>query len=182
MKPAFGIQDRLKIIPTNQHPITSFDASLRTIKGLVDSAFDSGLPVFRILIEGPSGTGKTVLASLAGMSCGLVRVIRPDALVGMNLEARIDFFVRTFKEAHESQRSCLILKDFDMLIDLVELDHLLFSNQMLQTLLALIKTPPPKERQCLVIATVCGKGLARLGITKRFDLHIDRPRLTSAEL
>ncbi len=105
-----------------------------------------------LLLEGRPSAGKTALAaSLALMrEIPFVKMISPDDLVGYTENSKCSRIQKTFDDAYKSKVSCVVVDDIERLIEFVPIGPR-FSNQVLQTLLVLLKKSPPPGHRLLVI-------------------------------
>lgn len=141
-------------------------------------------PLMSVLLEGQRGTGKVtdisllfsldvlsqtaIAAKLAAESdFPLVRLVSPDSMIGMQdyqkcqlllkvlfaSPPRLMSLAQVFTDAYRSPLSVIFIDDIERLIEYTPIGHR-FSNQVLQTLLILLrKVPPTPGRRLFVIAT-----------------------------
>jgi len=64
-----------------------------------------------ILLEGPAGAGKTALAATLALqsSFPFIKLVSPNALVGMSESAKASTIARVFDDAHKSPLSLIVL-------------------------------------------------------------------------
>jgi len=107
-----------------------------------------------ILLTGAAGTGKSGLAAHMAMSSEFpyVKFISSNTMVGYGEVQKANILRKAFDDAHKSTLSVIVLDDIERL---VEYSHLggRYSNVLLQTLMVLIKRPPPEGKKVLVIGT-----------------------------
>ncbi|KAH8883908.1 vesicular-fusion protein SEC18 [Thozetella sp. PMI_491] len=131
-----------------------------------------------VLIHGPKGSGKTALAAhIAKRSeYPFTKIVTPAALVGYRDEgAKKDFLHKLFTDAYKSPLSCLIIDDIERLIEWNPVGPRL-SNTILQGLITLLQTPPPKGHRLIILATTSQRTvLESLDITSAFDRTIPVP-------
>jgi vesicle-fusing ATPase len=94
---------------------------------------------------GPSGAGKTALAATIAMSSDFpfIKLISPESMVGFTEQAKMTQINKIFNDAYKSPFSCIVIDSIERLLDWVSIGPR-FSNSVLQTLLVLLKKPPPK--------------------------------------
>ena len=107
-----------------------------------------------VLIDGAPGSGKSAisayLAELADFP--YVKVVSAEDMVGYGEMQRVNILRKAFEDAYKSPSSCIILDDLERLIDFSQLGGR-YSNMLLQSLLVLIKRPPPEGKKLLVVGT-----------------------------
>merc|ERR1711968_246034 len=85
-------------------------------------------------------------------------------------------------DAHKSPRSIIILDDLERLLSYVPIGPR-FSNDVLQTLLVLLKKTPPNVRKLLVIATTSALGvLESMDLAGAFSVSVRVPTLSRDEI
>jgi len=112
-----------------------------------------------------------------------VKIVAPDDLVRLGSEAaRCSRIVQAFEDAYKSPLSIVIIDNIERLLDYVPLGPR-FSNAILQTLLVLIKKPPPKpDRKLMIIGTTSQPGVLReMGMFEAFDAAVELPPITGPE-
>jgi vesicle-fusing ATPase len=77
-------------------------------------------------------------------------LISPDSLVGYTEVGKINHIVKVFEDAYRSNDACIIIDNLERLIDYVDIGPN-FSNNILQTILVLIKKIPTKQNCRLLI-------------------------------
>ena len=142
------------------------------------------LSLVTVLLCGEPGSGKTALAAKIAYESGfpLVRVISPDRFIGMSETTKSGAIADAFDEAYKSQKSLILLEDIERLIDYSRIGPR-FSNQVLQTLLILIRKPPPKRgRRLFIIATTSIPELIQpLDLVSVFNVVLHVPQVKSEE-
>jgi SpoVK/Ycf46/Vps4 family AAA+-type ATPase len=99
-------------------------------------------------------------------------------LLGYPEGRKCDKITRVFEDAHKSPRSIIILDNLERLLSYVPIGPR-FSNDVLQTLLVLLKKTPPKGRKLLVIATTSALGvLESMDLAGAFSVSVRVPTLS----
>ena len=127
-----------------------------------------------ILICGGSGTGKTTLATKIAYDNKIKykKIINPIDMVDFDEHAKAHHMSNIVKSSYISNNSLIIIDDIEIAINYAKLDHnTIFSNKCYQTLLTLLKTPPPVKSHKLTLLFTCNdvNGLFKL-IEKHFDM------------
>lgn len=141
-------------------------------------------PLLSVLIEGPSGTGKTALAALLAVESGFpfVRLVSPEAYVGYSEVAKCQALAKVFDDAHKSSLSVIVLDNIERMIEYSPIGPR-FSNIVLQTLMVLTKQVPPKGRRLLILATTSCMGvMERLDYRQAFSAVLSTPILNGEEI
>eukprot|EP00163_Fabomonas_tropica_P023764 TRINITY_DN411_c0_g1_i1.p1 TRINITY_DN411_c0_g1~~TRINITY_DN411_c0_g1_i1.p1 ORF type:complete len:330 (+),score=75.30 TRINITY_DN411_c0_g1_i1:133-1122(+) len=115
-------------------------------------------PLLSVLLEGPSGTGKTSIASTLALESEFpfVKLISPDKYVGVSESYKCQQIAKVFNDAYKSPLSVIVLDDIERLIEYIRAGPR-FSNTVLQALMVLIKKPPPVGRKLLILATTSNR-------------------------
>lgn len=157
------------------------DLALESASGSND---DNTLALVSALMCGEAGSGKTALAAKVAYEAGFpfVRVISPDKYIGMSEITKCGAIADAFEEAYKSQKSLILLEDIERLIDYSRIGPR-FSNLVLQTLLILIRKPPPKKgRRLFIIGTTSIPELIQpLDLVSVFNVVLHVPQVKSAE-
>lgn len=147
-------------------------------------ATEGGSPLLSVLIEGPSGTGKTALAALLAVESGFpfVRFVSPEQYVGYSEVAKCQALAKLFDDAQKSSLSVVVLDDIERMIEFSPIGPR-FSNLILQTLIVLTKRVPEKGRRLLLLGTTsCADMLERLDYRKAFSTELSMQPLNSEEI
>lgn len=106
---------------------------------------NEGSHLISVLYHGPPSTGKSSLAAHVALGSGFpyVKLIHPDAFIGMNEVAKSLAIHKIFSDAYKSPLSLIILDDLETLVDFAPIGPR-YSNTVLQTLTILLKKRPPK--------------------------------------
>ena len=195
VKPAFGAHEE-DISRILRHGILRYSHGVDVLLGELQQVVshvvnsvgkESGnvSDVSSLLLTGPDGCGKSAIACNAALSAGFpfVRVISPDAHVGMSETTKINDIRKVFEDAYKSPLSCIILDDIERLIEYVSIGPR-FSNGVLQALFALIKKPHPKPgRKLLIFATSVSNFqgfMDDVGFSSVFDSAFEVPLVSDA--
>jgi vesicle-fusing ATPase len=158
IKPQFGtdnqnLQNCIQLGMINYGP--KFKTIENKLHSLVDQIKNSKSSLLSVLLEGPSGTGKTALACSMALQSGFpyIKLISPETLVGFMETGKVGAITKIFEDAYKSPLSLIILDNIERLIEYVHVGPR-FSNLVLQTLLVYIKKlPPTKDRKIMIIGT-----------------------------
>lgn len=130
-------------------------------------------PIMSVLLRGPTACGKTAIAAKVAVESGypFVRMISADEMIGMSEMGKCAMIHEAFMDAYKSPLSLIFIDDIERIIDYVAIGPR-FSNTVLQTLLILLKKPPPTEgRRLLCIGTTSVPHvLDDLGLTQAFSV------------
>ncbi|KAL2167899.1 hypothetical protein VTG60DRAFT_636 [Thermothelomyces hinnuleus] len=131
-----------------------------------------------VLLHGPPASGKTALAAHIAMKSDypFIKIITPASMVGFRDEvAKKDHLHKIFTDAYKSPLSMLIIDNIERLIEWNPVGPRL-SNSILQALVTLLQTPPPKGHRLLILATTSQLSvMEQLDITTAFDRQIRVP-------
>eukprot|EP01094_Clydonella_sp_ATCC50884_P021420 TRINITY_DN4712_c0_g1_i1.p1 TRINITY_DN4712_c0_g1~~TRINITY_DN4712_c0_g1_i1.p1 ORF type:complete len:852 (-),score=335.25 TRINITY_DN4712_c0_g1_i1:305-2518(-) len=136
-----------------------------------------------VLLDGEIGSGKTAFAANLALKGGFpfVKLISPDQLVGFSETGKAAKIQRVFEDAYKSPLSVILVDDLERLLDYVPIGPR-FSNAVLQTLLVLIKRPPPPGKRLFVIGTTSKKRLlADMGCVEVFSATLTMPNVRPQE-
>jgi vesicle-fusing ATPase len=188
VRPAFGF-DSERLDNCIEHGIISFSEQfedvLRKCSGLVRQVHNSTeTPLLTLLLAGEEGSGKTALsAHLALHSCfPFVRRITNEAYVGDPDHVKVAKIAQVFEDAGKSPLSLIILDDLERLLNHVCIGPR-FSNDVLQTLITLLKKRPAKaDHRMIVIGTTSDMDFIRqTKLVRAFNVALSLPVLHSAE-
>ena len=130
-----------------------------------------------------TGSGKTSIAAFIAKNSDFpfVKMISPEAMVGMSEQARIYEITSIFNNAYKSKLSLIIIDCIERLLDYVPIGPR-FSNSILQTLQVCIKRIPPNNRSLLVLSTTSRRHLLdELDMADCFTAQVYVPQLNSFE-
>jgi vesicle-fusing ATPase len=83
-----------------------------------------------------------------------------------------------FNDAYKSPFSVIVVDSIERILDWVNIGPR-FSNSVLQTLLVLLKKPPPKDRKLLILGTTSQKNvLEQMDMMEGFNSDIYIPNIT----
>eukprot|EP00475_Leptophrys_vorax_P038047 TRINITY_DN6634_c0_g1_i1.p1 TRINITY_DN6634_c0_g1~~TRINITY_DN6634_c0_g1_i1.p1 ORF type:complete len:748 (-),score=227.50 TRINITY_DN6634_c0_g1_i1:58-2301(-) len=135
-------------------------------------------PLLSVLLEGQSGSGLTALAAYLGMISDFpyAKMITPEDLVGYSESAKCSKITKIFDDAYKSPLSLIVLDNIERLLEYVRIGPR-FSNQVLQTLLVLVKRIPPNKRSRIMIigTTSSGALLDDLSLREAFQVCVKAP-------
>jgi len=155
--------------------------SLRTFTRQV--AVNDHTPLLSVLLEGPSGSGKSAVSAKCALETDypFKKRLTPDTMVSMSEVGKAAAIYKVFEDAYKSPLSMIILDDLERLLDYVPLGQR-FSNVVLQTLLVLVKRPPPKGRRLFVVATTSNAViLEEMGLADAFNVTCSVPMVSTPE-
>ncbi|KAF6155840.1 hypothetical protein GIB67_039171 [Kingdonia uniflora] len=142
-----------------------------------------GSELVTCLLEGPSGSGKSAMATTVGIDSDFayVKIISAETMLGLSESTKCAQIVKVFEDAYKSPLSIIILDDIERLLEYVPTGPR-FSNLITQTLLVLLKRLPPKGKSILVIGTTSEVDfLDSLGICNAFSIAYNVPKLRSED-
>jgi vesicle-fusing ATPase len=184
VKPSFGVsEESLEACITNG--IINFGASFAklwdTVKSFLIQVRNSNrTPLISVLLEGPTGSGKSAISAKLAMESAFpfVKVLSPENLVTNSESGKCYKIIQTFEDAYKSKLSLIIVDDIERLLDYAQIGPR-FSNAVLQTLLVLLKKSPPKGRKLLVIGTTSQRELLKqLEFMDVFNAVLNVPPVT----
>lgn len=193
-KPMFGNTEAEEEMKMHQgHRIIAFSQEFENVQHMLselvkESASDTNdkqnLSLVSVLLSGEPGSGKTALAAKIAFESGfpLVRILSPDKLIGMSEQSKSSYIADIFDQAYKSTKSLILLEDVERIIDYSKMGPR-FSNQVLQTLLILIRKPPPKQgRRLFIIGTTSVPELIQpLDLVSVFSLVLYVPQVMTPE-
>lgn len=185
VKPAFGVsQDELETY-LSQGIIDygpTFTKLVNTCQSFVSQVRNSKTTnLLTLLLSGSTGVGKTTLAAHIAKESDLpfVKVISPETMVGYSESAKCGKIAKVFNDAYKSPMSVIVLDNIERLIEYVHIGPR-FSNTLLQTILVLLKRPPPKGRKLLIIGTTnLAHVLKNMELLEAFNVELKVPPLSS---
>ncbi|UKJ90184.2 N-ethylmaleimide-sensitive factor [Theileria orientalis] len=184
VKPAYGV-DSLNLNMFSKHGIipfgNKFHQVLETCTTLAKQVSRSEkTPVLSVLLHGAVGCGKSALAAhVASMAdFPFVKVISPELYIGLSELAKVNAIHKAFDDAHKTPQSLIILDNIERLIDYSPIGPR-FSNNILQSLLVLIKKAPQHERRIFVIGTTSEEAFMDMAnVTAAFTVATQVPLVT----
>jgi vesicle-fusing ATPase len=188
VKPQFGADtDRFEMYLRGG--IIDYGARLKRVKDMLKTVINQlrtskSQQLVSLLLEGETGAGKTALAAWAATTSDFpyLKVITADTMLGLTDVGKINAMVRIFEDAYRTNLAIIVLDDIERLIEFVDIGAR-FSNQLLQTLMVLIKRVPTKIQNKLVIigTTSSMQTMRDLGIASGFNFTINVPTLSGKE-
>jgi len=185
VKPAFGVtEDKLQksikngIIPYSPEFISIMSAGANLIRQVEVS---TKTPLLSVLISGNTGCGKTALACRLAMDSGFpfVKCLFPEDFIAYSEGIRATKIQKAFQDAYKSEIGLIVVDDIERFIEYSPLGPR-YSNTVLQTLLVLFKTHPPKNRRLMVMGTTSNEPLLEaLGFIDCCDSVLSVPSVKS---
>ena len=112
-----------------------------------------------------------------------VKFLSASDLINMSDFHKIAEIVKVFEDAYKSDLSLIVLDDLERIIEFIQLGPR-FNNATLQTLLVLVRKPPPKAgRKLMIIGTVstaCKPWLKDMSIVDAFNVNYHAQTLRTA--
>ncbi|KAH8347162.1 hypothetical protein KR059_005944 [Drosophila kikkawai] len=171
IKPRFGVQtERLE----EMMPGGFFESRLFAEHGPVQ-----GQGLICQLIEGPSKSGKSAIAARFAQKSNVpfVKVICPADLLEASVAEKCMYIRKLLEDACVSQDSIVIIDDLERLLEYVPLGRS-YSNEVLQTLMVLLKKQPPRGHRLHILCTSSRRDvLEDLGMLSVFTSVIHVPNL-----
>ncbi|XP_017037747.1 vesicle-fusing ATPase 2 [Drosophila kikkawai] len=131
------------------------------------------------LIEGPSKSGKSAIAARFAQKSNVpfVKVICPADLLEASVAEKCMYIRKLLEDACVSQDSIVIIDDLERLLEYVPLGRS-YSNEVLQTLMVLLKKQPPRGHRLHILCTSSRRDvLEDLGMLSVFTSVIHVPNL-----
>eukprot|EP01136_Pigoraptor_vietnamica_P001184 Opistho-1_new@27481 len=187
VKPAFGSADET-LGACIRNGIISWGPEVQRVlddgKLFVQQVSNSDrTPLVTVLLEGPTGSGKTALAARLAMDSQFpfVKIISPEKMVGYSESAKCSAITKVFDDSYKSPLSVIVVDDIERLLEYAPIGPR-FSNAVLQTLMVLFKKQPPKGKRLLVFATTSRHNvMADMGLADSFDASLKVPNLTKVD-
>eukprot|EP01126_Amoeba_proteus_P006553 TRINITY_DN1228_c0_g1_i2.p1 TRINITY_DN1228_c0_g1~~TRINITY_DN1228_c0_g1_i2.p1 ORF type:complete len:380 (+),score=74.75 TRINITY_DN1228_c0_g1_i2:1202-2341(+) len=185
VRPAFGVtEEKLRdcikngIIPYSEAFSQVLNSGMLFIKQVEAS---NKTPLLSLILHGKNGSGKSALAAQLALSSQFpfIKLLSPEDFLGYVESTRVEKIHRAFRDAHKSELSVIVVDDIERVIEYAPIGPR-FSNTVLQALLILFKTHPPKDKKLLVIGTTSNMPLLRqLGFLSSVDYLLEIPSITS---
>ena len=157
VRPAFGVsEDELQdcLLQGILHYSPFIDNILEQGSLIVKQVASDRTPMFTTVLHGPSGSGRTALAAKIALDSGypFVKLCSPNNMVGFNEPMKIAHIQKIFEDAYKSPLSVIVIDNIERILGWSSIGPR-FENSVLQTLMILLKKPPPKGRRLLCLAT-----------------------------
>jgi len=188
IKPMFGT-DTSQLQNNLQFDIIDYGSSYLNLNSKLISLLEQvknskSASSMSILLEGPTGSGKTALACNLALRSEFpyVKIISPELLVGYMEAGKVGAITKIFEDAYKSPFSIILLDNLERIVEYIKIGPR-FSNLILQTLLVYIKKlPPNKDRKIMIIGTTSiADRLEDLELVSAFNVRINVPTLQNAE-
>jgi len=190
VKPAFGVSEE-ELSSRIQYGMLHYSETINDILREGElfvkqvNSQNQSTPLLSVLLHGPTGSGKTALASKVAVDSGFpfIKLISPEDMAGFSEAAKVAHIMRVFDSAYKSRTSMVVVDNIEQIIDWVPIGPR-FSNSVLQTLMVYLRKQPPRGRCLLILATTTERALMKqLDIYKSFNSNIMVPNVkTFAEL
>eukprot|EP01088_Endostelium_zonatum_P021071 TRINITY_DN8087_c0_g1_i1.p1 TRINITY_DN8087_c0_g1~~TRINITY_DN8087_c0_g1_i1.p1 ORF type:complete len:813 (-),score=222.69 TRINITY_DN8087_c0_g1_i1:32-2470(-) len=183
IKPAFGVShDQFSNCAPNG--IINFGTRFEKLKGtgelfIQQVSHSSRTPLVTVLLEGDTGCGKTSLASTLARESNFpfVKMISPDEYLTYSETGKVQKIHKVFEDAYRSAQSVIVIDDVERILDYVPIGSR-FSNSVLQTLLVMLKRPPPVGKKLIVFVTTSQRNvLEAMGFMDVFDAVLRVPNV-----
>jgi vesicle-fusing ATPase len=176
MTPMFGkVSDEINEITSTPFIIWSdnlqsqYDSILETIKSLAYGH------MYNILITGKSYIGKTKFVAHVAKQTNIpcIRIVTPDKLLKVSDKSL--YITNVFSQCQKSESSILILDNMERIIEWSSMGSR-FNNQILQTIMTLLRSQMKKKSRMIVLCTSNKKEvLEDLELFDLFDNHYEYP-------
>ncbi|CDK24391.1 unnamed protein product [Kuraishia capsulata CBS 1993] len=187
VKPAFGVHEE-DLQECTKGGVLKYSSAIddilnRGTRAIKQARESDRFNFSSILMHGPPGSGKTALAAAIGLASEFpfIRLISPDAMVGMSEAAKVQFIDNTFRDAYKSPLNVLVVDDIEGLIDYVPIGPR-FASTVLRALMVRLKKSPPEGHRLIVISTTSSYTVLRqLDMLGCFNDEIGVPNLGSLD-
>jgi len=172
VRPAFGIEDDIKRF--SPFGIVEYSDAFSETKKHISQYINSLLNVessslMAFCISGLPGTGLSSFAvSLAREGFTYVKLVLAKSFIGLSEDAVCAEIMNIFENAYKSKISAIVIDDFDAVIEFSPIGPR-FSNKILQSLLVLLRQPPPEGRKLAIfVTTSMREALSMIGVDARY--------------
>lgn len=180
--PAFG-QAKDECEGAMPNGIIAYGPKWRRVQGEIDKYVQhlqgsrSRIDSLAVLLSGECGCGKSAVAAHLALHSGFpyVKFLTPDNMVSYGEAQKSNLIRKAFEDAYKSPLSVIVLDDIERLIEYSELGSR-YSNVLLQTLLVLIKRPPPAGKKLMIIGTTSlMRTIRELELASCFSVSLNLP-------
>lgn len=181
--PKFGCDRSEFIIPDSVVEYDSYNKIRNELSELIHKLKRSKhINFIKVLLVGENGVGKTTIASSI-VGYPFAKCIRSDKLLKHKVDyAKAAAIHETFMNSYKSCHSYIMIDDLERVIEFMTLGPR-YSINILQTLLVLLSTSPPKGCKLFVVATTSNLDIMNsLNMTHVFDRVITIPKLDQSDL
>jgi vesicle-fusing ATPase len=166
VRPAFGIEENLLETYAPMGVVDFSDEFLATRKEVVhytDALLNSEhLNLATFCIHGLSGTGLTSFAvTMASEGFGYLKVVTAKHFIGRPEDRVCSEILDIFENAYRSPKSAIVLDKVDALIEYSKVGPR-FSNRIMQSIMVLLTTSPPKGHKLAVFVTTAKRDEMRI--------------------
>lgn len=180
IKPMFG-DISPEIIKMCEKPLICWSNDIKSILDHIKTHIDnmSNGNSLSIVMDGLPYTGKTFISAhiIKQLNPNFARIINPISLISKSDIEKSHIIHQIFNNSDKSEFSIIIVDMFERLIDWCPIGNLL-NNQILQTILTLLRKSIPANRKSIVIVTCYDYNLLKkLEIDNLFDIHVTLPHI-----
>lgn len=123
VKPAFGSEEEC-LSRCIRNGIIYFSSECRRLQQTcltlgAQAKESANTPVLSLLLQGPTGSGKTALAASVAKLLGFpfTKLVSAESWVGLPESARVNLLYKAFQDAYKSDLSLIVLDELERLID-----------------------------------------------------------------
>jgi vesicle-fusing ATPase len=176
--PAFGNKPDENLKSYFQHDIIHYGESFNTCFNIVSRLLNQvkkseNTPILSVVLEGHAYTGKTAIAAKLAHSSGFpyIRMVTPDMFIGMSSNEICNKLRTIFTDSYKSNLATIIIDDIERIIGYTPAGPR-FDVNILQTLMVMIRKPPPAGCRLFVMATTSiSHQLEDLGLMDAFSVQ-----------
>ncbi|OHS96238.1 vesicular-fusion protein nsf [Tritrichomonas foetus] len=172
VRPAFGVEeDVAKLCPRG---IVDFSKGFRHLKKHVSRFVDSLLnsdttSLMSFCVSGMPGSGLTAFAvNVATAGFTYVKLLLAKNFIGRTEDQVANEILQTFQNAYKSKASAIVIDDLDAIIEFSPIGPR-FTNKILQSILVLLKQPPPSGSKLAIFTTTSKReAMEMIGVDQRY--------------